>query len=490
MPTLTKEQEEKQREQEVIDLLKQVNGLLGPAGSFNATLERMKNLETAIGPLKDLDVPKIHERMEKLHAGYESLVRTIRSSKGGLYVSGIEDVKDFSVLRAMLGRKYGDASKKWANVGAELEFEIIQAASQKRREQFAKANITMGDDVSAGSFIPDQVIPDVIGAIYTASVFISLEGEGQTRVSLIDGLVGGNVKIHKFEGGLVAAWIGEEDPFPASSVKTGTVTMNPHKLGLFVGITEEMRRFGGFGFEGLLRRDMVRAAAKKMDWTIAYGYASENAPRGIAKTKGIKLFSALSGKYETYDPSTTNLANTTNYQADWASGAVFGFDGIDNAILALEEDDIVLDESFAIVSGPRYFKRLKQLKAEQFSGQVTAGGPNIPYLIGAPMIPDARLQDIIGPFGKSTQIKKGLAGASVGAPTTATSPTGDVCEDVFLGNFSDVVVGRWAGIEITDDEGRGTGFATDVVNMKLRLLADVTHRQPRTMVLVPDAKVT
>jgi len=488
MPTLTKEQEEKQREENVVKLLKQMEDHLGPAGTFAKTVERLRGLEDMVGPLKDLDVAGIHTRMEKLHASQESLTRTIRNSKNGLYVSGIEDVKDFSILRAMLGRKYGDASKKWGNVGAEQEFEIIQAASAKLRETFAKANITMGDDVSAGSFIPDQVIPDVIGAIYTRSVFVSLEGEGQTRVSVIDGLMGGNVKIHKFEGGLVAAWIGEEDPYPASTVKTGTVTLNPHKLGVFVGITEEMRKFGGFGFEGLLSRDMVRAAAKKLDWTIAYGFSGDNAPRGIAKTKGIKLFSAQSGKFETYDPSTTNLANTTNYQADWQGGE-FGYDGIDNAILALEEDDVVVDESFALVSAPRYFKRLKQLKAQQFSGQIAAGGANIPYLLGAPMIPDSRLADIIGAFDKSTQIKKGLAGASVGAPTTLTSPTGDRFTDVFLGNFSDVVFGRWAGVEISDDEGKGAGFSTDVVNMKLRLLGDVTNRQPRTLVLVPDAQI-
>lgn len=463
----------KTREDAAAKLLLQLEEVLGETG-LKEVPSRLKALERVVGDVKKLDVQAVQRSIERLKAGQDQLRETIRKSRRGGYVSGIEDVgKEFSVLRALLGKRLG-----WKEANAEFEYEVIKQCSDKLRDEYRKAGITIGDDKSAGSFIPDQVIPDIIGAIYTKSVFVALEGEGETRITVLEGLTGANVTIPAFTGGMIAYWIGEEDEYAESLVGTDDVTMNPKKLGVLVKITDEMRRFAGFGFENLLRRDMVRAAAKKLDYTIAYGSGSNKTPRGIVNTNGIAVYSAQSGK--TGILGTDSLAGA-QFQADW-QGAELDFDGLSNMMLAIEEADIDLDETATWISAPRYYQRLKQLKVSHFSGQTTEKS----YLIGIPMLPDSRLMEIIGPYAKSTQIKAKKPGSSIGAPTTSSNVK---FTDVFGGNLGEVVLGRWSGLEIDDDAGKGKGFTSDAIYTKMRLWADTTNRRPESVVVCPDAKI-
>ena len=57
------------------------------------------------------------------------------------------------------------------------------------------------------------------------------------------------------------------------------------------------------------------------------------------------------------------------------------------------------------------------------------------------------------------------------------------------GNLSEVILGRWGGIQLTDDQGKGKGFTTDHIYIKMRMWVDVGIRQPRAIVWCPDATV-
>ncbi len=321
--------------------------------------------------------------------------------------------------------------------------------------------------------MPGCAIPDVIQAIYTKSVFINLSGEGTTRVSVLDGLMGGNVKVPKFDGGLIAYWIGEEDDYAESQVKVGDVSMNPRKLGILVRLTDAMRRFQSYGFETLLRNDMSRAAAKKLDWTIAYGRGTDDMPKGIVNYD-IKFYQAETG-------NTLTRAEAEAF-ADW-DGGTLDFDGLMDMELALQEDDIDLDSSQAWISCPRFFKNLKQLKVAHYTGQTDEKA----YLLGAPFISDAALTGIIGAWDWSNQIpNNNLPGES---PDFQTDSVTQKYTDVFGGNLSNVLLGRWSGIEVEDDDGKGMGFTSDHTYLKLRMYADVSVRQERSLIMCPDAQV-
>lgn len=443
--------------------------------SLNETMPDLKaEVKRIAKDVEDVDVKGILESIDKLDAGMEKvkadiLANATRSESG---VPGLEDVKEFSIIRACMGVKMGGTQKNFEDVGGGKEFEVMKAV----RQQMEKTGQAVGIDGQGGFFVPDQVMPDVIAAIYSRAAFIDLAGDGQSVVSVLDGLFGNTVTIPKAEGGCIAYWIGEEDDYAASKMKVGTVKMSPKKLGVLTKITHEMRRFQSQGFENLLRQDMVRALSKKLDHTIAYGTGTDNTPRGIVHMKGVQVYDAV-GK-ASYD----GLAAARAGVADWAA-AELTFDGLDNIRGVLEDNDIDIDDggSFRTISHPRYMRRLRQLKVQNFSGQAA----NQPYLLGAPMLKDSTIEAIIGKFGKTTQVNTtNKPGASIAGATTETELKSG---DVFAGNMSEIVLGRWSGIEIEDDQGMGTGFVNDVTNIKMRMYADVGHRQDKAIVVCPNA---
>ena len=446
------------------EIVSRVQDLTGDGEQSIAKMrETIRSVAEDMDRLKDLDVAKVVERLDSIKARQDTLETAIREHRGGLHVPGLGDYsKQFSVLRAMVAARTGN----WDKAG--FEKEVMDEAR-------TKASHTIGDDSAGGYFIPDQVIPDVIAAIYTRSVFVNLAGEGPGgRISVLDGLSGANVKIPKFEGGTIAYWIGEEDSYTESQTTVGDMTMTPKKLGVLIRMTDAMRRLQGFGFENLLRQDMTRAMAKKLDWTILYGTGTEDMPLGIANSKEIKFWRQETGEVQTYTQAQA--------VADWDGGNA-DFDMITNMRLALEEDDIDLDPSHPVISSPRLFRYLQQLKVSYFSSQSSEQA----YLLGSPAFTDAELASLIGPFDHSNQIpSNNKPGESIGGTTDSTV---EKYTDVLIGNLSEILLGRWGGLEIASDEGMGKGFPSDHTYMKVRSYLDVGVRQGRALMLCPDAKV-
>jgi HK97 family phage major capsid protein len=440
--------------------------LLGNQADINNGLktltDQVKDVAAKQKAFEGVEPKNVIERIAKNEAGLQRVQAQIRNNRGGgLFVPGLEDegeAEKFSMLRAMLLVRLN----AWNDKKYGFEAEVMKAVREKAA--------VSGVDSDGGFFVPDQVIPDVIQAIYTTSRFISLDGEGSTRCSVLDGLTGSPVKIPKFEGGALGYWIGENDAYIESKAKTGTVSLQPRKLGVLMSITDEMRRFQGMGFESLLRRDMVRAAAKLLDWTVPYGNGTDNTPRGIFGMKGINLFSAeLAGLY-----SVTDLPD--------ASGAELTFDVLDEMMGVLEDQDIDIGADFAFMFHPRIVRRLRQSKVANYIGQTVEQE----YLLGAPLLSDAALRSLMGDFDKTTQLKTAqLPGQSAGWATTSTEQE---FTDVVGANWNDVLVGRWSGVEIVPGQS-GDDFIRDVERVKLRLYADVQHRLEKGIVVCPDARV-
>jgi len=365
----------------------------GMQTSVTQAVEDLKTLQGKVEGLDKLDIPTFIEEFGKLRASHENIIKNIQQDRSGFYVPGLEDEKTkFSLLRAMIAVKTGD----WSNAG--FEKEVMDAA---RKNMAAKASHVIGIDASGGFFVPDQVIPEIIGAIYAQSRLVALDGDGQTRVSVLDGLFGMPVKIPKFKSGMIAYFIGEEDEYVESAVSVGNVTLTPKKLGVLARITNEMQRFSGFGFETLLRNDFIKAAAKKIDWVILYGTGTDNMPRGL-----FNMVNAANLAESDRNANPSVQVYKAEGSALWNGGAVtdsdggeLDFDDLMEMQGALEDISIDLDTTFATVAPARYFRRLKQLKILNYSGQTSEQ----PYLIGVPMLTDAKLRDLIGDYAKHTR---------------------------------------------------------------------------------------
>lgn len=432
--------------------------------------EKVDALAAATKGVVNLDGKAIKEGVDKLLALEDQRQKAVIESKGGNDF-GIENVhKKFSVIRAINARKSGD----WS--GAKVEQTVIE----ETKALVKAGSINVGDDNSAGFMVPDEVLPDVVDSTLRKSRLVNLTGEagdGETIVTMYDGLVGGTVTINKYEGGLVAYWLGEEDSIVNSIVNTEDLKMEPNRLGVLVRLTDAMMKFSSPRLEASIRRDMVRALAKKLDVTGFYGKGGAHSPRGILSHPEIKIYRA-ENKTVYATPALAAAA------ASW-TGANLDYDGLDNMKGALEEDDIDPSDTERLISSPAFFRRLKQLKVANYSGQTTEQ----PYLTMIPMMTDAKLAEIIGPFLKSNNfVSSGKAGATIGAPASGGG-TSLKFGDVIHGDFKEYIFGRWSGIEITTDGGVGVGFPNGRTFLRATMYCDFQVRQPRAFIACVDAQV-
>lgn len=448
-------------------------------GGLTELATKVKGLSDRMESLNGFSPAEFLKQLQQQKAVQDQMAGMIRRSRHGLYVSGIED-QGFSLLKTVLGIKAGGRKEDFEKLDAGHEFELLKSVYNKHGERMgwlAKGQ-SVGNDKLGGAWVPDQVIADVIPAIYADSIFIALDANGKTTVSVVDGVTGLTATVPKFEGGMVAYWVGEEDAYAESAISGGDETVSMCKLGVLAKVTAEMEASGGFGWESLFRNDMIRAMAAKLDYAIPFGKGGRQ-PRGILQTPGVKIFSAQSKKHGVLG---TDSLSGALFQADW-QGATLDFDGLDEMDLILEEDKIRENSSRRTYGPKRFFRNLARLKVQNFDTQTT----NFAYMLGAPMIPDAKVAQLIGEFSHSPMFSTtDKPGASIGAPTTSVEQK---CATVIRGNMSEVVVVRGVGLEITDDAGKGTGFASDAKLIKAKLMVGEYIRQPRALIGCPDAKV-
>lgn len=442
---------------------------------FSKLREKVKTLTAMFEPLKGLDFKAIAENVEKIKAAQDQVVHHIRNRKDGFYVSGVEDVK-FNLAKVIAAKQVG-----WEKADAEHERDVLKEVEKAHGDKiYSMKGQTIGDDSAGGSFVPDQPIADVIAGIYKRSVLVNMGEGGTQRVSVLDGLSGAPVRIPRWDRGMTPQWVGEEQAPSSSTAKTGSVNANPKKLAVAAQITKELLMMASNGFDRLFKHEIESSAAEEFDRVILYGTGTEHQPRGIVNTKGIRIFSKQSGKFGVLG---TDALNGAQFQADWTGGEV-DFKTMDEGIdLVLEEDDVRLDASAAWISGPRFFKRLKNRKSDQYSGQTDIKQV---FVLGTPMMTDAKLREIIGDFDFTNHIKSNKKpGASIGAPSASGTAK---FTDLFRALWATVLLCRWGGVEISDDAGKGTGFLQDITNVKLTHIVDVVTRQPRYVVLCPDAQ--
>lgn len=477
-------------ENEAARLLALASEHFGEGGGLSQIKAQIAALESQglLDP-KKVDVKALVERVEKIWAAQEALRETLRSGARGknpLAISGVGE-EPFSLSKTLVAYRRGGTRRAFESVGAGHEYEVCRAASLRHEkltgyptpsaaERASKA-MTAADDESLGLFIPDQVLSDVVLPIYTRSAFVALDADGETSISVLDGLVGENVRIKKLDGGVVAYWLGEEESYLESALKAGDLSLKRHKLGALVVLTDELLKGMAPGVDRLIARDMAKALAKKLDWTVAYGLGQDAMPLGIMGTKGIKILKAEG-------LPATLINGVDSLGSNWA-GAPLTFTVLNEMRLRMEEDNVDEDSSFKFVTAPRSLHWLKELRVENYSSQTTG----LPYLLGAPVLSDARLADIAGaPIGKTSQITLHKPGETLdsGLPVGGAAAK---FTDVFGGNLAEILLGRWAGIEVVDDAGKYQ-FLKDSLYVKTRMYVDVGIRQPRAIVVCADAKVT
>lgn len=195
-----------------------------------------------------------------------------------------KEVKNFSMMRAI--HALANPTDRRAQEAAAFEFECSRAAA----DQYGKT--------AQGIMLPAEVLrtwnkrdlnttdeADVIGEDFRGGDFIdSLRNASsvmQAGATMLGGL-SGDVKIPKKTAASSAAWIATEGGAATESEMTiGNVSLTPKTLGAFTDVTRQLLIQSSLDVENLIRDDLTKAMAIAIDKAGLEGTGSAGQPTGL-----------------------------------------------------------------------------------------------------------------------------------------------------------------------------------------------------------------
>ena len=213
-----------------------------------------------------------------------------------------KETKRFSLMKAI--NAMANPTDRRAQENAKFEFEASEAA-QRSYGQTAQ-----------GIMLPDEVLrnwnqrdlnasddSNLIGQDYRAGDFIDVLRNNSAVMPLATMLNGltGDVKIPKKTAAASAAFISSEGGAAGESELTvGSVTMAPKSLGAFTDITRQLMIQSSIDVENLVRNDLAASMAIAIDDAALEGSGSSGNPTGITNTSGINTVSLSSAAAPTF----------------------------------------------------------------------------------------------------------------------------------------------------------------------------------------------
>lgn len=217
-----------------------------------------------------------------------------------------QDTRRFSIFRAVRALLPG-ASKADKDAAA-FEFDCSRAA----QEQYGKEarGILIPQDVLDRAFNAGGAANTPTGAqtgmnlvdtqLMTGS-FVELLRNRTTimRLAYVMGGLVGNVEIPKQTGGATAYWLGEGADATEGSPSIGQIGMSAKTVAAYTDITRRLMMQSTPDAEGIVKNDLINAMGQAIDYAGWYGSGADNQPRGLKNYSGIngKDFSATQPTY-------------------------------------------------------------------------------------------------------------------------------------------------------------------------------------------------
>ena len=214
-----------------------------------------------------------------------------------------KEVKNFSMMRAI--HALANPTDRRAQEAAAFEFECSRAAA----EQYGTT--------AQGIMLPADVLrtwnkrdlnssdeSELFTDDFRGGDFIdSLRNSSSVMAAgarMLGGL-SGDVKIPKKTAAASAAWIASEGGAATESEMTvGNVSLAPKTLGAFTDVTRQLLIQSSLDVEGLIRDDLVKAMALAIDKAGLEGTGSSGQPTGILSTSGVNTVTNFSAANPTF----------------------------------------------------------------------------------------------------------------------------------------------------------------------------------------------
>jgi len=305
-----------------------------------------------------------------------------------------KEVRNFSLMKAI--RAMANPSDRKAQEAAAFEFEA--AAEAAKRDGVDPQGLYVPADVRRTWNMAQRDLNTtddaaVIAEDFRGGDFIDVLRNAssvmQAGATMLSGLQG-DVKIPKKTAASAAGWISTEGGDASASEPTlGQVTMSPKTLGAFTDVTRLMMMQSSLDIEALIRNDLSTAIAQAIDLGALAGSGSSGQPTGIKSTSGINA------------PTSFAAANPTFAEVVAMETAV----AEDNALMG----------NLAYILPAGMYGALKTTTKDSGSGQFVVEPGNT------------------------------INGYRAIVSNQATAG------DMYFGNFSDLLVGMYGGLDITVD---------------------------------------
>jgi len=309
-----------------------------------------------------------------------------------------KEVRNFSFMRAI--HALANPSDRRAQDAAAFEFEASRAAAD-----------SMGR-TAQGLFVPTEVLKRDLN-VGTATAGGNTVATDLLSNSFIDSLenamvvaglgatmlrdLSGNVAIPRQTSGATAYWVAESAAVTESQAAFDQVAMTPKTVGAFSDISRKLLLQSSIDIEGFVRNDLAMRLAMAIDLAAIAGTGSSNQPTGILATTGIGAKTfAAAG-----NPTFGEMVDVESQVS------------IDNALFG----------SLGYVSTAAMAGAMKQKAKDSGSGQFVMANNQV-------------------------------NGYNMAVTNQMTANT------VVFGNFADLIIGMWGGLDINVDTSTGSASGT------------------------------
>jgi HK97 family phage major capsid protein len=240
-----------------------------------------------------------------------------------------------------------------------------------------------------GFLVPEAFANELITPLYNS---LAIMQAGARRIPMPNG----NLSIPRMDTGASVGYIGENSNAGKTQQVFGDVKLSAKKLAALIPVSNDLLRSTSIAADMFIRDDLVRQMQIKMDYTALYGIGSAHSPSGLS---GLLPSDQIVGSSST--------AFTSSIPADLIGKLLGANVPMNNAKWIINGQTFAYLINLATTTGHFLF-RDEMLEAKTLTG--------VPYII-------------------SNQV-------------AWTDDTVDYV-DIFLGDFSDFIIGEQLGLEIT-----------------------------------------
>ena len=205
------------------------------------------------------------------------------------------DLRNYSIVRAIRASAAARRGEHNAWASAQLEREASEAVAQRLGHdpqgffvpfdvlQGEHRDLNVGTPTAGGNLVATELLASsFIELLRTRTVVI------QAGATMLTGLVG-NIDIPKQTGGATAYWVGEGNAPTESTQTVGQVELTPHTVGAFTDYTRRLMLQSSIDVERFVRDDLTAVIARAIDLAALHGDASgdPNQPDGIENISGV-----------------------------------------------------------------------------------------------------------------------------------------------------------------------------------------------------------